>query len=192
MNFFYNDILLYMKEGVKVDIEIQVRKAKKGDKEALVGLIMAQKQEYYKLAFIYMKNKEDALDAMSEMILILYEKIYQLKKPEAFYSWSKTILVNCCKKLLKDKSKTIPLDNTVEEGCEARLKEKEEQLLVEEHLSRLNEKHQEVIKLRYYLDLDYQTIAEILKIPLGTVKSRISIGLNKLKESLGGDYYERH
>nr|WP_091726490.1 sigma-70 family RNA polymerase sigma factor [Proteiniborus ethanoligenes] len=181
-----------MKEGVKVDIEIQVRKAKKGDKEALVGLIMAQKQEYYKLAFIYMKNKEDALDAMSEMILILYEKIYQLKKPEAFYSWSKTILVNCCKKLLKDKSKTIPLDNTVEEGCEARLKEKEEQLLVEEHLSRLNEKHQEVIKLRYYLDLDYQTIAEILKIPLGTVKSRISIGLNKLKESLGGDYYERH
>ncbi|WP_425287115.1 RNA polymerase sigma factor [Proteiniborus ethanoligenes] len=153
---------------------------------------MAQKQEYYKLAFIYMKNKEDALDAMSEMILILYEKIYQLKKPEAFYSWSKTILVNCCKKLLKDKSKTIPLDNTVEEGCEARLKEKEEQLLVEEHLSRLNEKHQEVIKLRYYLDLDYQTIAEILKIPLGTVKSRISIGLNKLKESLGGDYYERH
>ncbi|SDY52621.1 RNA polymerase sigma-70 factor, ECF subfamily [Proteiniborus ethanoligenes] len=175
-----------------MDIEIQVRKAKKGDKEALVGLIMAQKQEYYKLAFIYMKNKEDALDAMSEMILILYEKIYQLKKPEAFYSWSKTILVNCCKKLLKDKSKTIPLDNTVEEGCEARLKEKEEQLLVEEHLSRLNEKHQEVIKLRYYLDLDYQTIAEILKIPLGTVKSRISIGLNKLKESLGGDYYERH
>lgn len=190
MNFFNNDILLYMKEGVKVDIEIQVIKAKKGDKEALVELIMGQKQEYYKLAFIYMKNKEDALDAMSEMILILYEKIYQLKKPEAFYSWSKTILVNCCKRLLKDKSKIIPLDNIGEKGCEAKLKEKEEQIVVEEHLSRLNEKHQEVIKLRYYLDLDYQTIAEILKIPLGTVKSRISIGLKKLKKSLGGDEYE--
>ncbi len=192
MNFFHNDILLYMKEGVKVDVEILVKRAKQGDKDALVQLIMAKKQDYYKLACIYMKNKDDSLDAMSDMIVILHEKIHQLKKADAFYSWSNTILVNCCKKLLKEKSKLISLDNIDEESCEGELKIKADQIVVEEHLSKLSEKHQEVIKLKYYLDLDYQTISDILRIPIGTVKSRISIGLKNLKGSLGGEKYERN
>ena len=192
MNFFHNDILLYMKEGGKVDIELLVKKAKKGNKDALVQLVLEKKQDYYKLAFIYMKNKEDSLDAMSDMIVILHEKIHQLKNPEAFYSWSKTILVNCCKKLLKEKNKIVSLDIVEEQGYEGGLGAKHEQILIEEHLSNLNEKHQEVIKLRYFLDLDYQTISDILKIPLGTVKSRISIGLKNLKKSLGGDEFERN
>lgn len=192
MNFFHNDILIYMKEGVKVDVEILVKRAKQGDKDALVQLIMAKKQDYYKLAYIYMKNKDDSLDAMSDMIVILNEKIHQLKKADAFYSWSNTILVNCCKKLLKEKSKLISLDNIDEESCEGELKIKADQIVVEEHLSKLSEKHQEVIKLKYYLDLDYQTISDILRIPIGTVKSRISIGLKNLKESLGGEKYERN
>lgn len=191
MNFFYNDILLYMKEGGKVDIELLVKKAKKGHKDALVQLVMEKKQDYYKLAFIYMKNKDDSLDAMSDMIVILHEKIHQLKKPEAFYSWSKTILVNCCKKILKERKKIVSLEIVEEQGHEGGLRTMDEQIMVEEHLSKLNEKHQEVIRLRYFLDLDYQTISDILKIPLGTVKSRISIGLKNLKESLGGDEIER-
>lgn len=129
---------------------------------------------------------------MADMIVILYEKIYQLKNPEAFYSWSKTILVNCCKKILKNRNKLVSIDTVKEQGCETKLKEKEEEIILEEYLSKLNEKHQEVIKLRYFLDLDYQTISDILKIPLGTVKSRISIGLKNLKESFGGDGYERY
>ncbi len=192
MNFSYNDILLYMKVGGKVDIELLVKKAKKGHKDALVQLVMEKKQEYYKLAFIYMKNKEDSLDAMSDMIVILHEKIHQLKKPEAFYSWSKTILVNCCKKLLKERNKIVSLDLVEEQGYEGGLRDMDEQIMIDEHLSKLNEKHQEVIKLRYFLDFDYQTISDILKIPLGTVKSRISIGLKNLKESLGGDEFERN
>lgn len=191
MNLFCSDILLYMKEGGKVDIELLVKKAKNGHKDALVQLVMEKKQDYYKLAYIYMKNKEDSLDAMSDMIVILYEKIHQLKKPESFYSWSKTILVNCCKKLLKEKNKIVSLDIVEKQGYEDELGVKHEQIAIEEHLSKLNEKHQEVIKLRYFLDLDYQTISDILKIPVGTVKSRISIGLKNLKESLGGDEFER-
>lgn len=192
MNFFQSDILLYRKEGVTVDIELLVKKAKKGDKEALVQLIMDKKQDYYKLSYVYMKNKDDSLDAMSDMIVILHEKIHQIKKPDAFYSWSKTILVNCCKKLLKEKNKIISLDAIEEQSDKGELEAKDEQIIVEEHLSKLNDKHQEVIKLRYFLDLDYQTISDMLRIPLGTVKSRISIGLKNLKESLGGDKYERN
>ncbi|KJB86834.1 hypothetical protein AZ66_16485 [Paenibacillus sp. E194] len=48
-----------------------------------------------------MGNEHDAMDAMEDMIVALYEKIGQLQMNEAFYSWSKTILVNRCKTLHK-------------------------------------------------------------------------------------------
>ncbi|MEM5598869.1 sigma factor [Niallia circulans] len=63
----------------------------------MLQLVMQQKDDYYRLAYSYMGNSHDAMDAMEEMIIILYEKIAQLEKIESFYSWSKTILVNICK-----------------------------------------------------------------------------------------------
>lgn len=173
-----------------MDIEKLIKKAKRGNKEALVQLIMAQKQDYYKLAYTYMRDKEDALDALEDMIVTIYENIHRLKKEEAFYSWSKTILVNRCKKVLLKNKKVISLDNVEEKAHEGGFKQKEERLLLDKHLSGLNKKHQEVIKLRYFLDMDYRTISDMLNIPVGTVKSRIPIGLKKLKESFGGEGYE--
>nr|WP_316244830.1 RNA polymerase sigma factor [Paenibacillus senegalensis] len=78
-----------------------VKKAKKGDKEALLQLILAQKEAYYRLAYSYMRNEADAMDVLEEMIVRLYERIGHLKKEESFYTWSKTILVNQCKRSLK-------------------------------------------------------------------------------------------
>ncbi|KOA20356.1 RNA polymerase sigma factor SigV [Clostridium homopropionicum DSM 5847] len=168
-----------------------VKKAKSGEKEALIKLIMDKKQEYYKLAYVYMKNQEDALDALSDMIVILYESIHGLKRDEAFYSWSKTILINCCKKMLNKRKRVIYLENIKEveerQKQEELIESKHQEILIGNYISRLKSKHQEVIKLRYFLDLDYESISHILKIPIGTVKSRISIGLKKLKESLGGE-----
>ncbi|MDF2519616.1 MAG: polymerase subunit sigma-24 [Clostridia bacterium] len=170
-----------------METEVLVRKAKQGDKEALVQLIMAQKQDYYKLAYVYMKNPEDAMDVMEDMIVLLYENIGRLKNESSFYSWSKTILVNCCKNSLKKRSRVVLLDTLREEAGDDPVGRKDEELLLEKHLERLNIKHQEAIRLRYFMDMDYQSIAELLKVPVGTVKSRISIGLSKLKAVLGGE-----
>lgn len=164
-----------------------VKKAKKGDKEALLQLIMDKKQDFYKLAFVYMKNNEDSMDAMEDMIVILYENIHRLKNDEAFYSWSKTILVNSCKDILRKKKREIPYNEMEEEGYEECYGEMEKSISLEKHLSALSEKHQEVIRLRYFLDLDYQSIADMIKVPVGTVKSRVFTGLKKLKESFGGE-----
>ncbi|WP_432666412.1 sigma-70 family RNA polymerase sigma factor [Wukongibacter baidiensis] len=174
-----------------MDIDKLIKDAKQGNKDALVQLIMAEKQDYYKLAYTYMRNKEDALDALEDMIVILYESIHRLKKEEAFYSWSKTILVNRCKKLLAKRKSFFSLESVREEASEGGFEQKDEQLILERHMAKLNRKHQEVLKLRYFLDLDYKSISDLLNIPIGTVKSRISIGIRRLKESLGGEGYER-
>nr|WP_306432268.1 sigma-70 family RNA polymerase sigma factor [Wansuia hejianensis] len=187
MNFSLCMILLYMKEGEKVEIRLLVKQAKKGDKEALLRLVMAEKDEYYKLAYIYLKNEDDAMDAMQDMIIKLYENISKLRKEESFYSWSKTILVNECKGKLRIRKKVVFLDNMEEEAIEETYDKSEDKIVLEKYLCKLNEKHKEIIKLRYLLDLDYDTISEILEIPLGTVKSRLSIGMEKLRKIIGGD-----
>src|SRR5690606_15443825 len=98
-----------------------VKQAQGGDKEALLQLILAEKDGYYRLALSYMGEEHDAADALEEMIVILYEKIGQLKKADAFYSWSRTILVNHCKAMLKKRNKLVLIeawerDSRVEEG----------------------------------------------------------------------------
>lgn len=185
MNFFLGIILLYVR-GEKMEDELLIKRAKKGDKEALLELVMNQKSHYYKLAYVYMKNKDDSLDALQEMILILYQKIHTLKKNEAFYSWSKTILVNLCKKTLREDKKLISIDLIGEEsyGMDESF---EERLFIEKHLKILNPIHEEVIRLRYILDLDYDSIARLLKIPLGTVKSRINKAMKDLRVSMEGE-----
>ena len=166
-----------------------IKKAKKGDKEALLSLIMLQKSDYYKLAFVYMKNEEDTLDVLQDMILILYDNIKKLKKDEAFYSWSKTILVNSCKAKLRKDSNILLQDQVEDHRLLEYFDDPEDRIVLDKYISRLSLKHQEVIKLRYYLDYDYESISQVLKIPLGTVKSRLNAGISKLKEALGGDYY---
>ena len=173
-----------------MDLKLLIKQAKKGDKEALLNLVMAQQSDYYKLAYVYMKDKDDALDALQDMIVILYENISTLKKEEAFYSWSKTILVNSCKNKLKKNKKVIYLDEIKEQVMEDIYDNPEDKIVLDKYLSKLSDKHQEIIRLRYYLDLDYESIGEILKIPQGTVKSRLSLGIKMLKESLGGEYID--
>lgn len=165
-----------------------IKQAKAGSKDALVQLIMDNKGQYYKLAYIYTDNQDDALDALEDMIVILYENIKKLKKIEAFDSWSKTILVNCCKRLLRKKKKIVLLNKFEERGYQERYDIRETNIDLDKYLEKLNDNQREAIKLKYFLDMDNESIAQLLEIPIGTVKSRVSIGLKKLKGLLGGDY----
>jgi len=167
-------------------LELEVKKAINGNKEALLKLIMSEKDNYYKLAYVYMKNEHDALDILQEMIIVLYKEIPKLKKLDSFYSWSKTILVNLCKNELSKRNKyeEIDLENISEENT---FKESEDKIYLKSLIENLNENQKEVIRLRYYLDYSYDEIATIMKIPLGTVKSRINKGINKIRKIIGGD-----
>ncbi|GAA0085801.1 sigma-70 family RNA polymerase sigma factor [Clostridium sp. CTA-7] len=167
-------------------MELEVKKAINGDKEALLRLIMSEKDNYYKLAYVYMKNKHDALDILQEMIVVLYKEIPKLKKLDSFYSWSKTILVNLCKNELSKRKRyeEVDLENISEENT---FKESEDKIYLKSLIENLNENQKEVIRLRYYLDYSYDEIATIMKIPLGTVKSRINKGINRIRKIIGGD-----
>ena len=169
-----------------------VKQAKKGNKEALLQLILADQDAYYRLAYTYMGNEHDAMDAMEDMIVTLYEKIDQLHKGEAFYSWSKTILVNRCKTLLRKKERYLSLEEDEESAYSvftdySPYRDTESEMDMQVLLSHLDGPQREAIELRYVHDLAYQTIADMTGVPLGTTKSRISVGMKKLKLMMGGE-----
>ncbi|MFA9557107.1 RNA polymerase sigma factor [Evansella sp. AB-rgal1] len=171
-----------------------VRKAKRGNKDALLTLIMNKQDEYYRLSYTYMGNKHDALDAMEDMILVLYEKIHSLKKEDAFYSWSKTILVNSCKNLLRKRKKWMYVEDiTIQEKSSGNVyTQRDQQLDIQQMLSLLNEDQAEAIRLKYLCDMDYKSISHITNVSMGTVKSRVFQGLKKLKLLMGGEENEEY
>ncbi len=184
-------VTLISKRGESMNVIRLVKRAKKGNKDALLELIMAEKAEYYRLAFTYMGNSHDAMDALEDMIVKVYEKIDQLKKDDAFYSWSKTILVNSCKELLRKQKRLVLIDNWQVIGNESVSSQpfikNEQQIDIQEMLLHLNEHQKEAIQLKYFHDYDYKTIAMLTNTSVGTVKSRVFQGLRRLRDYYGGD-----
>jgi RNA polymerase sigma factor (sigma-70 family) len=196
-NELYIIVMTHIRErGESMNVIRLVKKAKKGNKEALLQLIFAEKDDYYRLALTYMGNEHDAMDAMEEMIVKLYEKLDQLKKEEAFYSWSKTILVNCCKSILRKQKKLVLIEDwdTSNEEPSSLTSDpyisSDQQMDIKDMLIHLNAHQKEAIQLKYFHDLDYQTIATITSVSIGTVKSRIFQGLKKLRNHYRGDFGE--
>ncbi|EGQ24019.1 RNA polymerase ECF-type sigma factor [Sporosarcina newyorkensis 2681] len=174
-----------------------VKKAKKGSKEALLQLITEQQDEYYRLALKYMGNSHDAMDAMEEMIVSLYRNIQQLEKNDAFYSWSKTILVNQCKQMLRKVNKVTLIDNweAIESHSDPSavqnpFEQTEQRMDIQDLLLRVNAQQREAIELKYFHDLDYETIAMMTQTSIGTVKSRVFNGLKKMREQARGGFDE--
>lgn len=163
-----------------------LKKAKRGNKEALLQLVMLQQHDYYRLAYTYVENEHDAMDALENMIVIVYEKINQLKDVEAFYSWSKTILVNECRTMLKKKSRVLFIEE--EELLEQPfnpIEAIEQQLEIDYYLTILTPVHREALQLKYLLDYDYETIAQLTNVSVNTAKTRVFYALKKLRTHFG-------
>ena len=60
--------------------------------------------QMYRTAFYYMRNRQEAEDAVQDAVLIAYEKFYQLRDKEKFAPWIMQILVNRCRKRIDRKS----------------------------------------------------------------------------------------
>lgn len=172
-----------------MDITRLVKKAKRGNKKALLRLIMGEKDVYYRLAFTYMKNKEDAMDVVVDMTVKVYENIVQLKQDEAFYSWSKTILVNHCKRTLRKQKRESLIENN-EADSHNPYETSEQKMDIHALLQYVSTVQREAIQLKYFHDLDYQMISAMTGVPVGTVKSRIFQGLKTMRKYDGGGIIE--
>ena len=175
-----------MKGGMTMKLERLVKKAQKGDDQAYLMLFQQYETDIYRMAYVYVKNQEDALDLVQEVAYQSFKKIGTLKKAEYFKTWLMKITINCALNLINKNKKVIPLnlDFDVLVGEE----DEDIALTLSLHtlIDTLKEDEKSIILLKYYDDRTLKEISEILDIPLGTVKSVLYRALDKLRQNLKG------
>jgi len=169
-----------------------IKKAQKGDKESF-GLLIANVQDKaYRVAYGYLKNPEDSMDAVCDSVEIAYKKLGQLKKAEFFETWFIRIVINQCNMHLRkrEKIKTMVhqlecLEDMGKVSEESGSDGKEETLkIMEEKLLHMNEIDRNILHMKYWTGAKIREIAEMLKMPEGSVKTRLYGSLKKLKREI--------
>ena len=87
-----------------------IKRALRRDADAFTELMQAQMQSMYKTARAMLRDDEDAADAISETILMCWEKMEQLKRPEFFKTWMIRILINECHDILRQRKRVYPVE----------------------------------------------------------------------------------
>ena len=135
-------------------------------------------RELYYFALHTLKNPQDAEDAVSEAVADAFATVEKLREQEKFRIFQ--ILSNKCKRKLKEYTKkTVELPDDLPTGDAT-----EESLQVREALDRLDETERRIICLNVIGGFKSHEIGEMMQMNHNTVRSRISRGLNKMKEFL--------
>ena len=136
----------------------------------------------FKTALMFLKSKENAEDALQEAVLLGYKNFSKLRNTEYFKTWITRILINICHDFWKKHNSNVPLDFIV--NIISHNNDFTDGIAMLDYINSLDKKSKEVVVLRFWSDLSIDEIAKTLSIPKGTVKSRLSRSLNKLKLEL--------
>ncbi len=167
-----------------------VEKAQKGDKESFEKIIMEIIDSLYRVAYGILENQEDASDAISNATLKAYEKIKTLRQAEFFKTWITKILINECNAIIKQKKNLVYIENYKENQENTYTNNSEITLDIKQAMKKLNKELKQIVILYYFNDLNTETIAEMMEIPKGTVKSRLSKARQILAKELINGYKE--
>ena len=177
-------------------MELLIKKAQNGDKEAFISIINEHLQMMYKVAKTRLTSEEDIGDAIQETILSEYKSICVLKNTSYFKTWLIKILINKCNDIISKNKKVIYVEDYYESiENEDSLEDKdsiEENIVFNETLNSLDESYKTVIVLYYVSGFNTREISEILKEKEGTIKSRLSRARQKLKEIYLKSYNEEN
>jgi RNA polymerase sigma-70 factor, ECF subfamily len=160
-----------------------VKKAKKGNAKAFQELIQLEKARLYRMAYLYVKNENDALDVVQEAVYKAYVSIDKLKHPHYFSTWITRILIHAALDFIRKHEKMTLKDDLDDVAKEQDLGIEDRMDLVRA-IERLDVPYKTVIILRYYKDLTVKQIAELLECPEGTVKVRLHRAISYLKTEM--------
>ncbi|AZV43885.1 sigma-70 family RNA polymerase sigma factor [Peribacillus asahii] len=169
-----------------------VKKAQRGNDKAFLKLFQQCEEDIYRMAYVYVKNKDDALDVVQEVAYQSFKKIDTLKKPEYFKTWLMKIAMNCAINLVKKNKKVVLLNPEFEEFVGSDDEDIPLSLSLQELMDTLQEDEKSVILMKFYNDNTLKEISEALEIPLGTAKSILYRALDKLRKNYKKEagYYE--
>lgn len=136
------------------------------------------KQSLYITSYAFMQNENDALEIVSQTILIILKKYKQLKNPQYFKTWATRILINECQKELKRRKK-LDMRDDIEISIEDI-----SYLPLQEAISKLPTDLRILIELKYFQEYTFSEISYMLDKPITTISSQLKKAFHLLKIEL--------
>lgn len=161
----------------------------KGQKAAMKKLVERYKRKAYYLALGMVGNRDEAYDISQEAFIRVFKSARRFDPSQSFFPWFYSIIANLCKDTLqrreKRESKEVDIDDTTfllveESNPETKFIRQEEAICLRNALMKLDFEDREILMLKHFRELSYDEIAKLLKIPKGTVMSRLYYARKKL------------
>ena len=143
-------------------------------------LLLDNYDKYYRLAFSYMKNEEDALDVVQESAYKVMKGCRNVKQPEYLGSWIYRIVINTSLDFLRKQKHETATEEMPDIGVEDYYQDWD----LRDILNRLSEQERTIIILRYFEEEKLEDIARIVGENINTVKTRLYRTLKKMKIEL--------
>lgn len=164
-----------------------VARCRGGDPEAWNELVERFSRYVYAIATQgFRLRAHDAEDVFQEVFARVYARLDSLRSDEAIRPWIGQLARRLCLDKIAAEQRLQPVAEVVPAGIEASLADIDEAFAVREALTRLSEPCREMLDRFFARDESYRTIGEELQLPAGTIASRISRCLAKLREELEG------
>ncbi|MDF2950201.1 MAG: polymerase, sigma-24 subunit, subfamily [Sedimentibacter sp.] len=147
----------------------------------IADYIIIHKERYYRLAYSYVRNVDDALDVVQDSIYKALSSVDSLKDPDHINPWFYRIVINCSLDLLRKQKKVVTVDDEFLKNCNLKVVDKYTDIDLHRALDSLPENCRSIIILRYFEDMKLDEIAEILNENISTIKSRLYKSLEALE-----------
>ncbi len=151
--------------------------------ELLKEYIQDHQNDFYRLAYSYTKNPDDALDVVQDAIVKAMSQVHKLRNPEFLRTWFYRILVNEALGNLR-RSKRSVVQEDLSESAVYEEKDIPQKIDLLRAIDSLPPKLRTIILLRFFEDMKLEEIAAVTGLNLNTVKTRLYRGLNLLKISI--------
>ena len=165
-----------------------------GMRDAFEKAAAACEKQVYAVCLYRMGNRDDALDCAQETMLRAYRGFTSFRGDASVSTWFTSIAMNVCTDALRKRQNVLSLDELRQDtgfdppdaapGSYARLEQKERMMVLRDCLQKLPEEARRLIILRDMRGMPYEEMAQMLSLPLGTVKSRMSRAREKLSAML--------
>ncbi len=183
-----------MAEPMRVGDAELIAQTLAGDTAAYGQLVERYQDRLYNSLLHFGGSPEDAQDVAQDAFVQAYAKLDRFRSDSAFYTWLYRIAMNRAVSIRRKKREKVSLEGMqatggrMEPDCEAppeaRVESEERAQQVHQALAGLAEEHRRVLVLREFDGLDYQEIASLIEIPVGTVRSRLFRARAQLREAL--------
>jgi len=175
-------------------IQILLDKVREGDRAAFKAVVGLYQQKVFLLAYSILRHREDAMDIVQETFLRLYLKLESYEREKSFQAWLFRITKNLCidyyrkncsrrnelESARRIEEMNVAADDGPDNPASADLRQ-----LFSRSLEKLGDRQRLVFVMKHYNGLQYQEIAQVLKISVGTVKSLHFKAVQNLRRLLG-------